>query len=98
MKNICLIAILTTIAGCSGEQVEEFAFRKTMEYQLKEQCGESDPQCITAIEEQIVYCMKQSEWRRYLENDEDEQEFQRFIGEFFPCFKDSDGKPYFAPK
>ena len=95
MKRIFILAILLATAGCSGEQAEEFAFRKVMEYQLKDDCGEEDKACLKAIEEQIEACMIDSDWRRYLENEEDEDELQRFIRAFFPCFKDAQGNPYF---
>jgi PBP1b-binding outer membrane lipoprotein LpoB len=95
MKKSTVLIISLLIGGCSGEQVEEFAFRKTMEHQLKNECGEENKECIKAVEEQIESCMKKSDWRKYLENDEDEGEMKRFISEFFPCFKDSDGRSYF---
>ena len=47
------------------------------------------------VKEQIESCMEKSDWRKYVDNDEDEEELKRFIGEFFPCFKDSNGNPYF---
>jgi hypothetical protein len=41
--------------------------------------------------------MKQSDWERYADSDEDrdEEEMYRFVSEFFPCFKDPDGNSYF---
>jgi len=95
MKNIFILIVLMGMAGCSQEQVEELAFRKVMEYQLKDDCGEQDLDCIAAIEAQIKSCMEKSDWRRYLENEENEDELQRFIHAFFPCFKDADGNAYF---
>ena len=95
MKKIFIPAMLLITVGCSGEQAEEFAFRKVMEYQLKDDCGEKDKACLKAIEAQIEACMIESDWRRYLENEENEEELQRFIRAFFPCFKDAQGNPYF---
>ncbi|RLA08978.1 MAG: hypothetical protein DRQ59_13625 [Gammaproteobacteria bacterium] len=94
MKYSVLI-ILLLIGGCTAEQVEEIAFRKVMEYQLIDDCGEDDKACIKAVKEQIESCMEKSDWRKYVNNDEDEAEMKRFIGEFFPCFKDSNGNSYF---
>jgi predicted ribosome quality control (RQC) complex YloA/Tae2 family protein len=93
-KFLCLITILL-ITGCSGEKVEEFVFRETMEYQLKNKCEEENKECFKAIEEQIDRCMKISDWQKYLDNDEDQEEMQRFIYKFFPCFKDPNGNSYF---
>jgi len=95
MKRIVFIFPLL-IGGCSAEQTEEFAFRKTMEYQLKDKCGEESKECIKAVEEQIESCMKKSDWRKYLESNEDQEEMKRFISDFFPCFKDSNGNSFFT--
>ena len=92
--RILIIFLLLALGGCSQEQAEEFAFRKTMEFQLKDEC-EEDQDCITAVEEQIESCMQQSEWRKYLNDSENEEELNRFIRVFFPCFKDSNGNSYF---
>jgi hypothetical protein len=75
--------------------VEELAFRKVIEYQLKDECGDEDKACVAAVEAQIESCMKQSDWRQFLENEEDQEEMKRFISEFSPCFKDSEGNSYF---
>ena len=96
MKIYPLLVVLLLLAGCSGERVEEFAFRKTMEYQLKNKCEEQDPECAAAIEAQIVQCMQDSDWKRFLDSDEDEEELLRFTRAFFPCFKDPRGNPYFG--
>ena len=96
MKRLFLLTICLLIGGCSSEMVEELAFRKVMEYQLKDECGDEDKACIAAVEAQIEFCMKQSDWRQFLENEEDEEELKRFVSEFFPCFKDSEGSSYFT--
>jgi len=95
MMKYSVLIILLLIGGCTAEQVEEIAFRKVMEYQLIDDCGEDDKACIKAVKEQIESCMEKSDWRKYVNNDEDEAEMKRFIGEFFPCFKDSNGNSYF---
>ena len=95
MKKILASALLLFLIGCTTEQTEEFVFRKVLEYQLKEECGADNKQCIAHVEEQIQACMNESDWRAYLENEEDEEELQRFIKAFFPCFKDDDGNAYF---
>ncbi|QMU60928.1 MAG: hypothetical protein GKR92_04145 [Gammaproteobacteria bacterium] len=93
MRNAIIFTLLLT-GGCSSEKVEEFAFMKTMEYQLNEDCGEND-ECLDAVKQQIKQCMIESDWRSYMDSNEDEEEMMRFIGEFFPCFKDLDGNSYF---
>ncbi len=95
MKKSSVFIILLLIGGCTTEQAEEFAFRKTMEYQLIDDCGKENKECIKAVKEQIESCMKKSDWRKYVNNDEDEKEMKRFISKFFPCFKDSNGNSYF---
>jgi len=49
----------------------------------------------TLDREQIKSCMEKSDWRRYLDNEKDEKELQRFIDQFFPCFRDANGNSYF---
>ena len=95
MNKIFISAWLLLLVGCSTEQTEEFVFRKVLEYQLKEECGEENKQCITDVEEQIQACMRESDWRAYLDNEEDEEEMKRFINAFFPCFKDANGNSHF---
>lgn len=95
MKLLTLLTVILIISGCSERQAEEFAFRKTMEYSLKDLCGDKDSDCYNAIESQIKSCMEKSEWRRYLNDSENEVELERFINEFYPCFKKADGSSYF---
>jgi hypothetical protein len=95
MMKFSVLIILLLIGGCTAEQVEEIAFRKVMEYQLIDDCGEGDKACIKAVKEQIQSCMEKSDWRKYVNSAEDEEEMKRFIGEFFPCFKDPNGSSYF---
>jgi hypothetical protein len=95
MKTVFILGLLLIMAGCSQEQFDELIFRKVMEYQLKDDCEDQDKECVAAIEAQIRSCMEASDWRRYLESEDDEDETQRFIHAFFPCFKDADGNAYF---
>ena len=81
MKIYPLLVVLLLLAGCSGERVK---------------CEEQDPECAAAIEAQIVQCMQDSDWKRFLDSDEDEEELLRFTRAFFPCFKDPRGNPYFG--
>lgn len=93
----CLIPLmLLAVTGCSEQQVEELVFRKTLEYDLKERCGENNDACYAAVEDQIRECMRKSEWKRYLDSHENEEELQRFMREFFPCFQDAGGNPLFT--
>ncbi len=95
MKYFAFMIVLL-IGGCTAEQAEELAFRKVMEYQLTDECGEDNKACIEAVEEQIKACMEKSDWRKYVNNGEDEAEMKRFINQFFPCFKDPNGNSYFG--
>ncbi len=56
------------LLACSEDQIEELAFRKTLEYGLIDLCGEEDKACISAVETQSQSCMNKSNWRAYLEN------------------------------
>lgn len=94
--KLFIAILLLAMAGCSGDPVEELVFRKTLEYQLGDRCGENNEACIEAVAEQIAECMRQSDWKRYLDRHENEQELQRFIGRFFPCFKDANGNELFS--
>jgi hypothetical protein len=94
MTKFSTVVVLLLVIGCSEEQTEEFVFKKTMEYQLKDDCGKNKD-CISAVEKQIESCMEKSDWRKYLKNSEDEEELNRFIKIFFPCFKDPNGNSYF---
>ena len=96
MNKYFAIIFLLVVSGCSKEQTEEFVFRKVIEHDLVERCGEDNPQCVEAVEQQIESCMEKGDWRRVLENEDDEEEMRRFVLEFYPCFKDPDGNSYFG--
>ena len=95
MKKLSLILISLCLWSCSEGQVEEFAFRKTMEYSLVGLCGEEDQACINAIEAQISGCLEKSRWQDYVNSEDSEEELNRFTEEFYSCFIDEEGKPYF---
>jgi len=88
-----LLLLLIVISGCSNDQVEEFAFRKSMQYNLSKLC-EEDKQCKSGVKSQISECMESSDWRNIIDNESDES-MQAFIKKFYPCFKDENGDPYF---
>lgn len=95
MKKTGIVLSTLILASCSDAQLEEFAFRKTIEYELIELCGKDDDKCISAVEDQTGDCMEKSDWRRYLENQENQEELKRFRDTFYACIVDEEGKPYF---
>lgn len=96
MKTLTILIISLFILGCSENQIEELAFRKTLEYGLIDLCGAKDKECINAVETQSQSCMEKSNWRVFLENQESEAELTKFTGKFYACIVDSEGNPYFA--
>ena len=96
MKIIGLLLMSLFLLSCSEGQIEELTFRKVLEYNLVESCGEEDKACITSVKSQIKGCMEKSNWRKYLENEESEEELNRFTKEFYSCIVDSEGDPYFV--
>lgn len=97
MKLVGIIFISLLLWSCSEGQIEEFAFRKTLEISLIDLCGEQDKECIAAVESQISGCMEKSDWRKYLENEDNKDELNRFTKAFYSCLVDEDGNPYFEP-
>ena len=94
MKKVLVLVSMVFLPACTESQLEEFAFRKTLEYDMVETCGE-DKSCVKAVEEQVANCMVSSQWRQYLENQDDEAELERFATEVYACIKDTEGKAYF---
>ncbi len=94
MKKSIVILLFVMLVGCTEQQAEEFAFRKTLEYLLIDLC-EEEKACVNAVETQLKSCLEKSDWRRYLENDEDEAEYQRFTSVLYSCIVDEEGQPYF---
>ena len=94
MRFVFAVILLGLLGGCSDEQVEEIVFRKTLEYELRDDCGDDDA-CRRAVSEQIAACMEEHDWRRFMENQDDPEETQRFVYAFFPCFKNPQGESYF---
>ena len=97
MRIIGLLILVLSIVSCTEGQVEELAFRKTLEYDLIKLCGDADKECVNAVKTQIKGCMEKSKWRNYLENQDSEDELNRFIKEFYSCIVDSQGNTYFQP-
>lgn len=98
MRIIGILSVLLVLCSCSDEKIEEFAFRKTLEISLVDLCGEENKECIMAVKSQISACMEKSQWRKYLENEDNKEELNRFTKEFYACIVDKDGNPYFETK
>lgn len=98
MKVFGILFISLLLVSCSGDQMEELAFRKTMEYTLADMCGKDDAECIAAVKVQTKGCMEKSDWKRYVDNQDDEEEFNRFTKKFYSCIVDKNGNPYFVAK
>ncbi len=97
MRVFGILLMLVSLWSCSEGQMEEFAFRKTLELSLLDLCGEEDKQCIAAVKSQISGCMEKSNWRKYLQDQDNEEELNRFTSEFYSCIVDEEGYPYFEP-
>lgn len=95
MKQAGILCISLLLMACSQGEIEELAFRKTLEYSLVDLCGEEDKACIAAVESQLKGCMEKSNWQQYLNNDDDEEELKRFSRALYSCIVDEEGKPYF---
>lgn len=96
MKGIAIIGLSLLLISCSDGDIDEFAFRKTMEYSLVDLCGEKDKACIAAVKAQVKPCMEKSDWRRYVANEDSDEELKRFTDKFYACIVDKDGDPYFT--
>ncbi len=96
MKKLITVVISLFLFACSGEQIEELAFRKTIEYNLAELCGDDDKACINAVKSQVKGCMEQSDWRTFVKQQDDPNALDKFAREFYPCIVDVNGSPYFV--
>jgi len=94
VKIVALLFALVLVSSCSEKQIEELTFRKTLEYDLIELC-EKDEKCINSVKSQIKDCMVKSDWRKYLEDQDSQNELKRFTKEFYSCVIDEEGNPYF---
>jgi hypothetical protein len=97
MKILSLLILVVVLSACSEKQMEEFAFRKTLEYQLTDLCGE-DEACIAAVKDQTRACMEKSDWYKYVSDQDNQAELDRFTTAFYACLVDPDGNPYFLNK
>jgi hypothetical protein len=86
-----------TLSAC-GDGLQELTFRKTLEYELVELCGEKDKICIAAVKAQIKQCMVKSDWKKFVKNQDSDAELKRFTTVFYACVVDNNGEPYFEPK
>lgn len=97
MKIFGIVLISLSLFSCSEGQFEELVFRTTLKFSLVELCGEEDKECITAVKSQVSDCMKKSDWRKYLNDQDNQDEFNRFTKAFYSCIVDENGDPYFEP-
>lgn len=97
MRYFFVFLIVFLLTSCEPGMLEETVFRYTLEKGLLSTCGDEDKACQEAVKSQISACMETSNWRQYLENQDSEEEFQRFIEEFYSCIVDENGEPYFSP-
>ena len=96
MKIFIAFLISLSLLSCSEGAIEEFSFRKTLEFSLVDLCGAEDKDCIEAVKSQIVGCMEKSDWRAFFNDDDNPDELKRFTGVFYACIVDKDGEPYFV--
>ena len=94
MKVLVVILSLFLLTSCTEADVEELVFRKIIEYDLIELCGD-DEQCKLDVKAQIKGCMVSSDWQGYIKNQDDDEELTRFTVQFYDCFVDPEGQPYF---
>lgn len=94
MKIVFAAMTVLFMTACNQEMMEETIFQKTIEYDLIKLC-EDDEACIEAVKNQSKQCMESSDWRQYIENQDDVEELKRFSEEFYACIVDEEGNPYF---
>lgn len=94
MRTLAILFCLLLLTACSAENAEEFVFRKNLEYQLVKLCDDEEA-CITAVKTQTKACMESSNWRDFLNNQDDTAELNRFTVAFYGCLLDPEGLPYF---
>lgn len=95
--RILLVILILMCSGCSQRGVEEFAFRESLKYGLLKTC-EEDETCKALVKEQIKGCIESSDWKSFLDNQDDETIKNKFLTEFYGCLVDGDGNPLFILK
>lgn len=98
MKLAIIISITLSLTGCSEKFIEEFVFRETLKYNLKEVCGKDDQSCKDAVDSQLQSCMDKSNWKQFIKDSDNKEESIRFKRELYSCIVDSEGKPRFVLK
>ena len=96
-KTTIFLLIPMLLAGC--DQIFNSAGPKYLKLSLKNTCGESDPACVAAVDEQFDSCHSKHEehWKRYMASGlEQEDELLKMYSEnMFGCILSEDGEPYF---
>lgn len=95
------IAMLLTIAlilgGC--DKILNKAGAQYLKVSMKDICGDDDPACVAAVDEQFDSCHEKYEedWTRYMDSSvEKEDDLLRIYSEkLYGCIVDEDGSPYF---
>ncbi len=96
--KLFIILLLPLFLFACNDDLQELAFRKTLEYELIDLCGEKDKNCIAAVKAQIKKCMVKSDWKKFIKNQDSDVEFKRFTTVFYACVVDENGEPFFEPK
>ncbi len=96
IKHVGILLLAIPLMACNEGSIEEFGFRKGLEYKLISLCGDEDKACISAVQAQMKGCMEKSAWRRFFDKQEDQAELKRFTTAFYACIVDPNGKPYFV--
>ena len=97
VKTFCSsVLIATVLSGCDGKMLEEYSFKKSLEWSLTEKCAD-DEACVTAVRKLTSVCADRNDWESFLKSQDDPAEKERFVTGFFGCLVDATGRPLFSP-
>ncbi len=97
--KLIVLLFLAQLALTGCEKVINKAAAEYLKLNLKDTCGEDDPECIAAVEDQFDPCHEQYEddWSQYMEasDSESDERLEIYSENMYNCIVDKDGDPYF---
>lgn len=97
IKIVVLILSVGALAGCDKTLYDMTA--QYLKASLIDTCGESDPDCISAVKNQFDSCHKKYEktWYAYMHSSASKEDklLAAYSTKLYACIVDKDGNPYF---
>ena len=96
-KITLLLFLAVPLAGC--DQLADKIVKEYLKSELRDVCGEDDPECIASVDNQFDACQDryEKEWGEYMNSVPSKEEglMEVYSKKMYSCIVDDNGEPYF---